>query len=66
MLFRSGLLKFANASGDFEPELEQLEAAAKVEDSPEKPPISDDEAREFARVALRRIDDSEYFKRHLS
>jgi len=61
-----GLLKFANSSGDFEPESDQAEAAAKVEVSPEKPPISDDEVREFARVALRRIDDSDYFKRHLS
>jgi hypothetical protein len=62
-----GLLKFATASGDFEPEPDQPEAAAKVEiSSSDKPPISEDEVREFARVALRRIDDGEYFKRHLS
>jgi hypothetical protein len=60
-----GLLKFANSAGDFEPEADQPEAAAKVEAAPDKAPISDDEVREFARVALRRIDDGEYFKRHL-
>ena len=61
-----GLLKFATATGDFEPEMDQPPATAKVEGSTERPPISEDEVREFARVALRRIDDSDYFKRHLS
>ncbi len=61
-----GLLRFANASGDFEPETDQPATATTVENATEKPPISEDEVREFARVALRRIDDREYFKRHLS
>ena len=55
-----GLLKFATATGEFEPTFEQAEAADAAQ-----APISDDEAREFARVQLRRIDDREYFKRHL-
>ncbi len=59
-----GLLKFANATGDFEPESGASIAPAKAEQAPGRPPISDDEAREFARVSLRRIDDREYFKRH--
>ncbi len=61
-----GLLKFANASGDFEPETDQPATATTVKNATEKPPISEDEVREFARVALRSIDDREYFKRHLS
>lgn len=61
-----GLLKFATASEDFDPESDQPDVVARADKTPEKPLISDDEAREFARVALRRIDDREYFKRHLS
>jgi hypothetical protein len=59
-----GLLKFANATGDFEPESGQLEAPSKLEEAPARPPISEDEVREFARVSLRQLDDREYFKRH--
>lgn len=55
-----GLLKFATATGELEPTFEQAEAADAAQ-----APISEDEQREFARVQLRRIDDREYFKRHL-
>jgi hypothetical protein len=57
-----GLLKFATATGELEPTFEQAEAA---DAAAAQVPISDDEAREFARVQLRRIDDRDYFKRHL-
>jgi hypothetical protein len=61
-----GLLKFATATGDFEPEMGQEDSAPAEQPSDARPPISDDEAKEFARVNLRRIDDAEYFKRHFS
>lgn len=32
---------------------------------PELPPISEREVREFTRVHLRRLDNADYFKRHL-
>lgn len=58
-----GLLKFAAATADFEPDDDvQSEVADAIE---EIKPISDDELRDFARVHLRQIDNSDYFKRHL-
>lgn len=35
------------------------------ENEPELPPISEREVREFTRVHLRRLDNAEYFRRHL-
>ena len=61
-----GLLKFAAAAADFEPN--DVEAEAEVprpRRKPAKKPISEDELREFARVQLRQIDNGDYFKRHL-
>lgn len=62
-----GLLKFAAAAADFEPN--DIEADGEESAPPPrrqgKKPISEDELREFARVHLRQIDNGDYFKRHL-
>jgi hypothetical protein len=61
-----GLLKFAAAAADFEPDEDEMDADdAIVDGAPAKRPISEDELRDFARVQLRQIDNREYFKRHL-
>ncbi len=61
-----GLLKFAAATSDFEPDTEpEAESAAAEVPAEEIKPISEDELREFARVQLRQIDNREYFRRHL-
>jgi hypothetical protein len=60
-----GLLKFAAAAADFEPDEDTETDDAIAEPTPAKKPISEDELREFARVQLRQIDNREYFKRHL-
>ena len=60
-----GLLKFAAATTDFEPDEDvDLEMDSDIQ-AEEIKPISDDELRDFARVQLRQIDNREYFKRYL-
>ena len=60
-----GLIKFAIpepiVSDDDTDEEEFLEA----DDEAELPPISEREVREFTRIHLRRLDNAEYFRRHL-
>ena len=61
-----GLIKFAAAAADFEPETDEADPDdATAPTVPAKRPISEDEMREFARVQLRQIDNRDYFKRHL-
>lgn len=60
-----GLIKFRIpepiVSDDATDEEEFLDA----DDEAEMPPISDREVREFTRIHLRRLDNAEYFRRHL-
>ncbi len=61
-----GLLKFAAAAADFEPDQDEFDSEeVAAEQTAGKKPISEDELRDFARVQLRQIDNREYFKRHL-
>lgn len=61
-----GLIKFAAAAADFEPDTDEAETDdGAAETTVRKKPISEDEMREFARVQLRQIDNRDYFKRHL-
>jgi hypothetical protein len=61
-----GLLRFAAATADFEADGPAQFDGRSDGDGDDSKPISDDELREFARVQLRQIDNSEYFRRHLS
>jgi len=62
-----GLLKFAIPEPFIDDEEAEEEDFLEVdqEQDPELPPISERELKEFTRVQLRRLDNPEYFKRHL-
>ena len=60
-----GLLRFAAATADFQGEVDAKIESRAEPDFEDDRPISEDELREFARVQLRQIDNSDYFRRHL-
>ena len=60
-----GLLKFAIPEPFIDDEDAEEEDFLEADREPELPPISERELKEFTRVQLRRLDNPEYFKRHL-
>lgn len=64
-----GLLKFAiprPSTDDFESdEIDEGDDEDYLETEDDLPPISEKELRDFRRIHLRRLDNPEYFKRHL-
>lgn len=60
-----GLLKFAIPEPFIDDEEPEDEDFLEAEQEQDLPPISERELKEFTRVQLRRLDNPEYFKRHL-
>lgn len=60
-----GLLKFTVAEPITDEDEDDDDDIFGEDDDVPMPPISDREMREFTRVHLRRLDNAEYFKRHL-
>lgn len=60
-----GLIKFRIPEPIVSDDDTDEEEFLNADDEPELPPISDREVREFTRIHLRRLDNAEYFRRHL-
>ncbi len=61
-----GLLKFSIPEPIVSDDADEDEAEfLEPDDEQALPPISDREVREFTRIHLRRLDNAEYFRRHL-
>lgn len=60
-----GLLKFAIPEPIVDDDDADDEEFLEANDEQELPPISEREVREFTRIHLRRLDNAEYFRRHI-
>lgn len=60
-----GLIKFRIPEPIVSDDDTDEEEFLNADDEVELPPISDREVREFTRIHLRRLDNAEYFRRHL-